>query len=152
MYSILKRILRLFIEIRFQTLLLYVRIWRMFKYSSCEREKNFLFSMRILITIFGLLTDENYKRRHVDPYIRSAVPKIVFNNVRNPYRDLSHAGHYSCRRISPREYVATDTFKVVLVPLRENATIACFGESVNFVLSDITLLKYSPFLSITKRY
>lgn len=65
----------------------------------------------------------------MDTNIWSAVPKVVFDYVRDPYRDLSHTGHEFSRSLSPREYVATDFIKMVLVTLRENATIACIGES-----------------------
>lgn len=88
--------------------------------------------MNMLLYIqIGLLTDENLKRRHVDTNLWSIVPKVVFNYMRNPDRDLSHSGHDLSRRISPREYVAKDPLAVVLVTPRENATIACIGESVN---------------------
>lgn len=83
----------------------------------------------------GLLTDENFKRRHVDKNIRSIVPKVMFYYMRNSDRNLSHTGHDISRCISPREYVAKDPIKVVLVTPRENATIACIGESVNSLLS-----------------
>lgn len=104
-----------------------------------------VFIVKYLVTFFyfELVTDENYKGGYVDTYIWSTVSKVMFNHMRNPYRDLSHTGYESSRSSPPREYVATEPVWVVLVTPRGIATIARIGESV-YSNSQLLFLKYSP--------
>lgn len=86
----------------------------------------------------------------MDPYVRPIIPKVMFDQLRDSYRDLPYSGHKYSRRISPREYVAEDPIKMVLVTVRENATIARIGESSSSVFRNF-LLKYSPFTVVMLR-
>lgn len=91
-----------------------------------------------------ILTDKNYQRRYVDSYLWSFIPKTMFDLMWNPNWDISHTRYKHGRCISPREYVAKDFVKLVLVTPCENATIPCFGEWVKSS-SNVYFLKYSPF-------